>query len=1156
MENLKALKITLASPEEILKWSYGEVMKPETINYRTQKPEREGLFSEVIFGPEKDYECYCGKYKKARFQGVICDRCGVEITKAYVRRERMGHISLAAPVSHIWFLRKLPSKMSLFFSISISDLENVIYFISYVILKVDNKIKDIAIQELKKSKEQTSEEMLFIVNKISEGKIISESELQNINKAYPKLIETSTGAEALRILAERSDLKQMQKELKAEIENSGSVTIRQKLLSRVRLIEGFIKAGIRPEWMFITMLPIIPPELRPMIALDGGRFASSDVNDLYRRVINRNNRLKRLINLQAPEVIIRNEKRMLQEAVDALIDNSARAGRAISSTTGQKRVLKSIADMIRGKQGRFRRNLLGKRVDYSARSVIVSGPNLKMHQCGIPKRIALELFKPFVIGGLIKQGFAYNIKGANHIIDLDRPEVWEILENTISNKYILLNRAPTLHRLGIQAFQPILIEGLAIQLHPLVCVAFNADFDGDQMSIHIPLSDEAQKEAKELMLSTQNYLRPGTGTPIVFPNLEIVLGIYFMTEFDPNETGKDKYFASKEEAKLAYYSRKIGLRAPINVKINKEIVKTSVGRIIFSNILPDGKLINEHLDKSKLREIVAETIRKYSSEEVEKILDNIKDTGFHYATISGITWSSSELKIPKSKEKIVKEAEKQTLYLLEQYNNGFLTENERRSRAIKVWLDATDKILLAVKETLKDSYSVYSIINSGARGSWDQILQMSGMKGLVTNPSQEIIELPIKMSYKEGLNVLEYFISTHGARKGSIDTALKTSVAGYLTRRLADLAHDVIIQEEDCGTKEGIIFSRVDAKAVLLELKNRIFGRVEVKTNRLIDKELSEKWNNDKKIESVIVRSPITCESQYGMCQMCYGYDLTNNKLVKIGQAVGIIAAQSIGEPATQLTLKTFHMGGIAGKVDITQGLPRIEEIFEARIPKGKGVIASVTGKITKIEQTTISRIVKIKASEGQYKDKEITYNIPLDHNLFVKQDELVSAGDSLCEGPVDLHELHELKGKREVWRYIINEVQYNYNSKGADVNDKYIEIITRKMFYFIKIINPGDTDMAQGKIVEYGKFSFENDKIKAQGKNPAKGKEVLMGVIKAASSSDSFLSAASFQETASALINAAIQGKEDPLRGLKENVIIGRLIPAGTGFKRKYRIL
>ena len=629
-----------------------------------------------------------------------------------------------------------------------------------------------------------------------------------------------------------------------------------------------------------------------------------------------------------------------------------------------------------------------------------------------------------------------------------------------------------------------------------------------------------------------------------------------MTEFDPNETGKDKYFASKEEAKLAYYSRKIGLRAPINVKINKEIVKTSVGRIIFSNILPDGKLINEHLDKSKLREIVAETIRKYSSEEVEKILDNIKDTGFHYATISGITWSSSELKIPKSKEKIVKEAEKQTLYLLEQYNNGFLTENERRSRAIKVWLDATDKILLAVKETLKDSYSVYSIINSGARGSWDQVLQMSGMKGLVTNPSQEIIELPIKMSYKEGLNVLEYFISTHGARKGSIDTALKTSVAGYLTRRLADLAHDVIIQEEDCGTKEGIIFSRVDAKAVLLELKNRIFGRVEVKTNRLIDKELSEKWNNDKKIESVIVRSPITCESRYGMCQMCYGYDLTNNKLVKIGQAVGIIAAQSIGEPATQLTLKTFHMGGIAGKVDITQGLPRIEEIFEARIPKGKGVIASVTGKITKIEQTTISRIVKIKASEGQYKDKEITYNIPLDHNLFVKQDELVSAGDSLCEGPVDLHELHELKGKREVWRYIINEVQYNYNSKGADVNDKYIEIITRKMFYFIKIINPGDTDMAQGKIVEYGKFSFENDKIKAQGKNPAKGKEVLMGVIKAASSSDSFLSAASFQETASALINAAIQGKEDPLRGLKENVIIGRLIPAGTGFKRKYRIL
>ncbi len=1155
MENLKSLKITLASPEEILKWSYGEIMKPETINYRTQKPEREGLFSEVIFGPEKDYQCYCGKYKKARFQGVICDRCGVEVTKAYVRRERMGHISLAAPVSHIWFLRKLPSKMSLFFNIPISDLENVIYFVSYVILKINNKIKDIAIQELKKSKQEGSQEILFIVNKISEGKIISERELQDINRIYPNLMETGTGAEALRILAQRADLEQIQKELKIEIENSGSSIIRQKLLSRVRLIEGFIKAGIRPEWMFITVLPIIPPELRPMIALDGGRFASSDVNDLYRRVINRNNRLKRLINLQAPEVIVRNEKRMLQEAVDALMDNSARSGRAISSTTGQKRVLKSIADMIRGKQGRFRRNLLGKRVDYSARSVIVSGPTLKMHQCGIPKRIALELFKPFVIGGLIKQGFAHNIKGANHIIDLDRPEVWEILENTISNKYILLNRAPTLHRLGIQAFQPILIEGLAIQLHPLVCVAFNADFDGDQMAIHIPLSDEAQKEAKELMLSTKNYLRPGTGTPIVFPNLEIVLGIYFMTELDPNEIGKDKYFASKQEAKLAYSTRKIGLRAIINVKINNEIIKTSVGRIIFSSILPEDKLINERLDKSKLREIVAEVIRNYSSEEVEKILDNIKDTGFHYATLSGITWSSSELKIPKSKEKIVKEAEKQTLYLLEQYNKGFLTENERRSRAIKTWLDATDKIAVAVKETLKDSYSVYSIINSGSRGSWDQVLQMSGIKGLVTNPSQEIIELPIKMSYKEGLNVLEYFISTHGARKGSIDTALKTSVAGYLTRRLADLAHDVIIQEEDCGTKEGIIFSKADAKAVLLELKNRIFGRVEVKTNRLIDKELADKLNNDKKIDFVKVRSPITCESYYGMCQMCYGYDLTNNKLVKIGQAVGIIAAQSIGEPATQLTLKTFHMGGIAGKVDITQGLPRIEEIFEARIPKGKGVITGVTGKIIKIEQTTISNVVKIKASEGQYKDKEITYNIPLDHNLFVKQDEFVSAGDSLCEGAIDLHELHELKGKQEVWRYIINEVQYNYNSKGADINDKYIEIITRKMFYFIKIINSGDTNMAQGKIVEYGKFSIENDKIKAKGKKPAKGKEVLMGVIKAASSSDSFLSAASFQETASALINAAIQGKEDPLRGLKENVIIGRLIPAGTGFKRKQNI-
>lgn len=1147
MEDFKAIKIKLASPEKILSWSHGEVTKPETINYRTQKPEREGLFSEVIFGPEKDYQCYCGKYKKARFKGIVCDRCGVEVTRASVRRERMGHIQLATPVSHIWFLRKVPSKMSLFFNIGLSNLENVIYFASYVILNLNEKVKEAALKELKTA----NRELYDRLAPLQKGDVVNEADLREIDRLYPKMLQVGTGAESLRRLASEYDLEKLRAQLEVNLKKASGQSFR-KVLERLRLAEGFIRSGTRPEWMFLTTLPVIPPELRPMVALDGGRFASSDVNDLYRRVINRNNRLKRLIELNAPEVIIRNEKRMLQEAVDALIDNSARRGRAVMAATGPQRQLKSLADMLRGKQGRFRRNLLGKRVDYSGRSVIVSGPQLALGECGLPKWMALEIFRPFVIGQLIKEGYAHNIKGANTLISQDEPHVWEILEEISRDRLVLLNRAPTLHRLGIQAFRPTLIEGLAIELHPLVCTAFNADFDGDQMAIHLPLSTEAQREAHEMMYSVLNLLKPATGKPIVNPSQDIVLGVYWLTDIQQGAKGEGTNFSSPTEAKLAYDLRKVDVRAKINVAMNGEMVQTTIGRIIFNEVLPESvPFVNKRLDKGEMRDIVAGMIDTLEPQKVAKALDDIKNLGFHYATISGITWSAFELALPKQKPEILEKTEAEVLKLRENYEKGFLSEEERRTLTIQAWRKADSEVGKMVKPTLEPSPSIYPIINSGSRGSWGQTKQMTGMKGLVTNPYNQIIELPVRSSYKEGLDVLEYFISTHGARKGVTDTALKTSAAGYLTRRLVDVAHDVITRADDCGSKEGIEFFKKDAHDVLLDFQDRIFGRV-LPDGTIIDKELAQKLSNDESIEKVIVRSPITCKTLDGICKMCYGYDLARNTLVELGVAVGVIAAQSIGEPGTQLTMRTFHMGGVVGEADITQGLPRIEEIFEAREPRGKALLSGVSGKVKSISSSLTSQVITIRVNEGEYKDKDVAYNMPLGRLLFVKEGELVARGDQLCEGPLDLKEIYEASGAPATWRYIINEIQRNYNSHGADINDKYIEVIIRKMFYWMRITNVGDTNLIPGKVVELSAFVRENDRVKAKKGKPAQGQRLLLGVTKASLSTESFLSAASFQETASALIDAAVEGKVDWLRGLKENVIIGRLIPAGSGFINK----
>ena len=1205
-----SIKLKLASPEEILAWSHGEVTKPETINYRTQKPEKDGLFCERIFGPEKDWECYCGKYRRIRYKGIVCDKCGVEVTRSIVRRERMGHIKLASPVSHIWFIRSVPSRMGLIMDMSHQEMEKVIYFTSYLVTSVDEEARAKAIEEVEKeyklkSKSQKGEELQETKENrdktIAELKALrplaalSENEYFDLSMRFGQVFEAGIGAEAVRAMLEKVNLKELAAEIKEKLKKASDLN-RKKLIKRLRVIEGMQRSGLRPEWMIMTVLPVLPPDLRPMVALDGGRYATSDLNDLYRRVINRNNRLKKLIELKAPEVICRNEKRMLQEAVDALIDNSARRGQGpVMAATGQKRQLKSLADMLKGKQGRFRQNLLGKRVDYSGRSVIVVGPELKLYQCGLPKRMALELFKPFVIQQLVTRELAHNIRGAGRLIEQETDEVWAILEEVITGKYVLLNRAPTLHRLGIQAFQPVLIEGSAIQLHPLVCTAFNADFDGDQMAVHVPLTEEAQKEAREIMLSSGNLLKPATGQPIVTPTQDIILGCYWMTNIVEGAAGENKIFASFDDAILAYQFRQLDLQAKIYLPLSaiapkelkeeekgeapsKSLFATCVGRILFNRILPDnaGYFVNRAMTKKALLAEVAELIEQIGVKETAKILDEIKKMGYEFATRSGLAWGMDDLKTPPEKAVVLTGAEKEVEEVHGQYLDGLLTKEERRSRIIEIWSRTKDEIARLAINALDKKGSVFSIISSGARGSMAQISQMVGMKGLVVNPSGEIIELPVKSSFKEGFNVLEYFISTHGARKGTSDTALRTSSAGYLTRRLVDVAQDVVVREGDCGDKEGIFVYREDGEALNRSLASRIIGRVSleefpgvIKKNELIDKKAAEAIDA-LGVDKVNVRSVITCKTKYGVCQKCYGWDLGNNQLVKLGEAVGIVTAQAIGEPGTQLTMRTFHTGGVAGGGDITQGLPRVEEIFEARAPRGKAFVSEVEGRVAEIKKTENGYLATIetnadfleqknakfkkddKSKKAEKVNESYQYLLPPRSAPWIEVGDLVVPGQQLCEGHLDLKELHKTAGKEAVMRYIIKEVQNIYTSQGEGLSDKHIEIIIRQMFARIRVKDPGETNLLLGAVVEKSLFQLENEKAKKEGKKLAKGAQLLYGISRVSLSTDSWLSAASFQETTKVLIDASIQGKEDRLTGLKENVIIGKLIPAGTGYKSK----
>jgi len=1171
--NFSTIKLKIASPEQVLEWSHGEVLKPETINYRTQKPEKDSLFSEKIFGPTKDWECYCGKYKRIRYKGIVCDRCGVEVTTSKVRRERMGHVALAVPVSHIWFLRGVPSRIGMILGLSIKDLENVVYFASYIITQVDEDARKEALEAINKEwkakmkglKPSSAEAKILEANKnkakeelamLQTKKILSEVEYYNLSLKYGQIFKAGIGGEAIYELLSQVDLKKLEEEFKKDSEGASSANA-NKVLKRLKLVQGFIEENIRPEWMMIKILPVLPADLRPMVPLEGGRFATSDLNDLYRRVINRNNRLKKLIDLRAPEVITRNEKRMLQEAVDALIDNSARRGQtSVVASTGQRRPLRSLADMLRGKQGRFRQNLLGKRVDYSARSVIVSGPELQLHQCGLPKAMALELFKPFVIHELIKRELAYNVRSASHLIEQQTNEVWDILEDVIKNKFVLLNRAPTLHRLGIQAFQPILIEGQAIQIHPLVCSAFNADFDGDQMAVHLPLTEAAQREAREIMCAVNNLLKPATGKPIVSPTQDIVLGCYFLTQKKNGLAGEGKIFTSIEEAILAHENGFVHLHSPIKVRKEKEIIDTTVGRIIFNQQLPkELQGIEETVDKKALSNLIEQSIILCKQEETVAMLDKIKKIGFQYATLSGISWGMDDLKEPAKRAEVIEEADKKTDTIRKQYDMGLLSDSEKKDLIVRIWLAARDEIAKEVKDNLKEDDIVSIMINSGARGSISQLCQMSGMKGPVINPSGETLELPIRSNYKKGLDVLEYFISTHGMRKGLVDTALKTARAGYLTRRLIDVAQDVVIRAEDCKDKTGIILNKEDAEDLGYTLGHRAVGRIlledvkdpksgeiVVKKGTLVTEEMKEiidKTNPD----SLKVRSVLSCKLSRGVCRKCYGADLGRKGLIKIGEAVGIVTAQSIGEPGTQMTMRTFHAGGIATR-DITHGLPRVEEIFECRSPKGRACISDIKGQVKETKDGIV-----IILDDKTKKEKE--YVIPLNLTPSVKVGDLVTPGQPLIEGNIDLQELFKVSGAEAVRRYILREILTIYTLEGENLQEKHIEIIVKQMFSRIKILDSGESEFLEGDEVTRTRFVEENEKLKEQGKTLAVGEALLTGITRASLSTDSFLSAASFQEAQRVLTSAAVSGKEDKLFGLKENVIIGRLIPAGTGYKQ-----
>ena len=1171
LNNFDSMQIAIAGPNKIREWSHGEVTKSETINYRTQKPERDGLFCERIFGPTKDWECYCGKYKRVRYKGVICDKCGVEVTRAKVRRERMGHVELAAPVTHIWYFRGVPSRIGLLLDIPPKALEQVVYFASFIVLDPGE-------------------------TELQYKQVLSDAQVLSFQEQYgPKAFRVGMGAEAVKEMLSRVDLKKEYDEVKAIVENSTGQK-KVKAIKRLDILDAFLKNGTDPTWMVLDVLPVLPPELRPMVQLDGGRYATSDLNDLYRRVINRNNRLKKLLEIQAPDIIIRNEKRMLQEAVDSLIDNGRR-GKAVSGAGNRE--LKSLSGLLRGKQGRFRQNLLGKRVDYSGRSVIVVGPELKMYQCGLPKEMALELFKPFVMHQLVAQGKTHNIKTAKRIVERAGKEVWGVLEGVIKEHPVLLNRAPTLHRLGIQAFEPVLVEGRAIKLHPLACGAFNADFDGDQMAVHVPLSIEARAEARFLMLATNNILKLSDGRPVCSPTQDMVLGCFYLTISKQGAKGEGKIFCDKDEAKMAYANKEIELQSKIWVRVTREIdgkpvskrVQTTVGRIIFNEIIPqdlglklyeaeDGSIkhgdasnpftleIDVCVDKSKLQEIVDTTFKLKGATETVKVLDSIKSLGYKYSTIGAITTSVFDMNIPKEKKGILDEAEKRVINIEKLYDRGLMTEDEKYKLVVNEWTVANDEVTKALKKTLDKFNPINMMAVSGARGSMKQIAQLSGMRGLMTNPQGKTLEIPVRSSFREGLSVLEYFISSHGGRKGLADTALKTADSGYLTRRLVDVSQDVIVREDDCCegfAPKGVYTTAImEGNQVIESLADRLNGRyaaqdvinpttgaVMVKCNEFITEDMAKAIQNAG-IEGVTIRTVLTCKSKHGVCVKCYGKDMSGSTPVRIGEAVGIIAAQSIGEPGTQLTMRTFHTGGVAAAEDITRGLPRVEELFEARKPKGVAIVVEHGGTVSIIEKDG-KRDIIVKCEN----EKEESYSIPYTAKLkpIISEGCTVMAGDALTEGPINPHDILRTKGRKYVQDYILREVQSVYRSQGVQINDKHIEVIVRQMLKKVRVEDSGDTEFLPGAMVDLSAFDEVNTHTMENYGRPAVAKHTLLGITKAALAAESFLSAASFQETARVLTEAAIKNKVDPLIGLKENVIIGKQIPAGTGMKRYKRI-
>ncbi|MBS2967326.1 DNA-directed RNA polymerase subunit beta' [Metabacillus sp. KIGAM252] len=1180
VNNFEYMNIGLASPDKIRSWSFGEVKKPETINYRTLKPEKDGLFCERIFGPQKDWECHCGKYKRVRYKGVVCDRCGVEVTRAKVRRERMGHIELAAPVSHIWYFKGIPSRMGLVLDMSPRALEEVIYFASYVVTDTGD-------------------------TPLEKKQLLSEKEYRAYRDKYGSTFHAGMGAEAIKKLLMDIDPDKDVEQLKEDLKTAQGQR-RTRAIKRLEVLEAFRGSGNNPSWMILDVLPVIPPELRPMVQLDGGRFATSDLNDLYRRVINRNNRLKRLLDLGAPSIIVQNEKRMLQEAVDALIDNGRR-GRPV--TGPGNRPLKSLSHMLKGKQGRFRQNLLGKRVDYSGRSVIVVGPNLKMYQCGLPKEMALELFKPFVMKELVEKGLAHNIKSAKRKIERVQPEVWDVLESVIREHPVLLNRAPTLHRLGIQAFEPTLVEGRAIRLHPLVCTAYNADFDGDQMAVHVPLSAEAQAEARILMLAAQNILNPKDGKPVVTPSQDMVLGNYYLTMEREGAVGEGMIFKDTNEALIAYQNGYVHLHTRVAVAASsldnqtftdaqrKQLLITTVGKLVFNEILPDsfpymneptkGNIeektpekyfvdpnvdVKEHIAKQEmippfkkgiLGSIIAEIFKKFQITETSKMLDRLKDLGFKYSTKAGITVGVADIVVLREKEEILTEAQAKVDNVLKQFRRGLITEEERYERVISIWSAAKDTIQGKLMKTLDTRNPIFMMSDSGARGNASNFTQLAGMRGLMANPAGRIIELPIKSSFREGLTVLEYFISTHGARKGLADTALKTADSGYLTRRLVDVAQDVIIRDDDCGTDRGLLAEAIkEGTEVIEKLEERLIGRYArrnihhpetgallVEENELITEDLALQIV-ESGIEQVMIRSAFTCNTRHGVCKRCYGRNLATGSDVEVGEAVGIIAAQSIGEPGTQLTMRTFHTGGVAGD-DITQGLPRIQELFEARNPKGQATISEIDGVVTQVNE--IREKQQELVVQGDVESR--TYTAPYNARLKVAEGDTVKRGQELTEGSIDPKELLKVKDTQAVQEYLLREVQKVYRMQGVEIGDKHVEVMVRQMLRKIRVIDAGDTDVLPGTLLDIHQFTDANKKVLIGGKRPATGRPVLLGITKASLETDSFLSAASFQETTRVLTDAAIKGKRDELLGLKENVIIGKLVPAGTGMNRYRKV-